>query len=183
MDTPQNPRTAVATMASALERRNNIISAVQSSYGFSNDRIRSTITKIIIPETVGVCRKWIFQVKRSGEGGLLKSGLNLNLVTDFSQMIKWWVDYNLWAHFFCQYIHQPQFEELENLDPEFLVFLESEEIAMLATKAIDEERTTPEGSKHEESSQRDETIRLTGESQQDVDPGLLSHGHCPQSWV
>ncbi|KAK3397448.1 hypothetical protein B0T20DRAFT_469789 [Sordaria brevicollis] len=39
-------------------------------------------------------------------------------------LFEWWVDYNLWAYFFCRFIHQPQFGGMENMDREYGVFLE-----------------------------------------------------------
>ncbi|KAK3498093.1 uncharacterized protein B0T23DRAFT_403135 [Neurospora hispaniola] len=111
------PISEAAVIASAERRRYNIMSAIQSSFGLSDDRVIYIITKFIMPETFAACCKWI-RVKRSCEGGC-KSELTINLITNPLTMFDWW------------YIHQPQFGELENMAPQYRSFLDTNELRTL----------------------------------------------------
>ncbi|KAK3954931.1 hypothetical protein QBC32DRAFT_206712 [Pseudoneurospora amorphoporcata] len=114
------PKTAAAIIASAEKRRYNLVSAIQSSRGLSNDRVGSILENVIIPDTLDAYRRWIRDERSRGRE------LNLDLITvaNLLVMFSWWVDYNLWAYYFCQFIHQPQFGSLEHADPESRAFLE-----------------------------------------------------------
>ncbi|EGO53821.1 hypothetical protein NEUTE1DRAFT_106692 [Neurospora tetrasperma FGSC 2508] len=128
MNTP--PISSEAAIIASIERRRyNIMSAIQSSFGLSKDRVIYIITKVIMPETFDACCNWI-RVKRSCGGGC-KSELTIDLITNPLTMFDWWVNYNLWAHFFCEYIHQPQFGELENMAPQYRSFLDTNELRTL----------------------------------------------------
>ncbi|KAK3496002.1 hypothetical protein B0T13DRAFT_489597 [Neurospora crassa] len=103
MNTP-SVSSETAVIASAERRRHNIMSAIQSSFGLSNDHIIYIITK---------------------------SELTIDLITNPLTMFDWWVDYNLWTHFFYEYIHQPQFGELENMAPQHRSFLDTNDLRTL----------------------------------------------------
>ncbi|KAL0475833.1 hypothetical protein QR685DRAFT_513863 [Neurospora intermedia] len=75
MNTPPISSEA-AVIASAKRRRYNIMSAIQSSFGLSNDRVIYIIFKVIIPKTFDAC-------------------CNIDLITNPLTMFDWWVDYNL----------------------------------------------------------------------------------------
>ncbi|EAA35611.1 hypothetical protein GE21DRAFT_2627 [Neurospora crassa] len=128
MNTP-SISSETAVIASAERRRHNIMSAIQSSFGLSNDHILYIINKVIVPEAFDACCNWI-RVKRSCGGGC-KSELTIDLITNPLTMFDWWVDYNLWAHSFCEYIHQPQFGEPENMAPQYRSFLDTNELRTL----------------------------------------------------